>query len=660
MTDRFPDTQPRTASFRADLPARRPLGRRTRIGITAAVALLLLAVLAGAWVQLAWLSGLPKIPDADALWSLNRAPGMTFVDRKGEIIAVRGPRHGHRVTLAELPAYVPRAFLAAEDRRFYQHGPVDWLAVLRALHADAEAGAPVQGASGLTQQLAKTLFLGPDRSLKRKLQEAVLAGRLAHRLSKDQILELYLNRVFFGSSAYGVEAAAETYFDKPASALTLPEAALLAALPKAPSRLSPAADMPAALARSHLVLQRMVQAGWIDAAAERDALASPPELAREPPEDEDFGYVLDLAQTQAASLAKGQAPDLVVQLSIDSALQTTAAQVARRVMEAQGRAAGASQAALVALGPDAGIQALVGGLDHRFSRFDRAVQALRQPGSAFKPLVYAAALEKGIKSTDIRQDAPLRLGSWAPENYGGGYAGPVTVEDALARSINTVAVRLAREVGPPRIAELASRFGIRELPPRPELSVALGAYETSLIELTSAFQVFQQDGRRQEPWLVAKITTSAGQLVYERAAMPPHPVFDPNLNAQMVQMLQAVIARGTGKRAALGRPAAGKTGTSQAWRDAWFVGFTPDLVSGVWVGNDDNGPMNRVAGGALPADIWRRFMLAAETNLPARDFSGAPIASAPPAAAASDQEAAPGDRQGFYQGLVQDFAEAAR
>ena len=660
MTDRFPDTQPPTASFRADLARRRLLGRRGRIAVTAAVALLLLAILAAAWIELAWLSGLPKIPDADALWSLNRAPGMTFVDRKGQIIAVRGPRHGHRVTLAELPAYVPRAFLAAEDRRFYQHGAVDWLAVLRALDADARAGGPVQGASGLTQQLAKTLFLGPDRSLKRKLQEAVLASRLAHRLSKDQILELYLNRVFFGSSAYGVEAASETYFDKPASALTLPEAALLAALPKAPSRLSPAADMPAALARSHLVLQRMVQAGWIDQSAERDALASPPELAREPPEEEDFGYVLDLAQTQAASLAKARAPDLIVQLSIDSALQTTAAQIARRVMETQGRAAGASQAALVALGSDAGIQALVGGLDHRFSRFDRAVQALRQPGSAFKPLVYAAALEQGIKATDLRQDAPLRLGSWAPENYGGGYAGPVTVEDALVRSINTVAVRLAREVGPPRIAELAGRFGIRELPPRPELSVALGAYETSLIELTSAFQVFQQDGRRQEPWLVAKITTSAGQLVYERAAMPPRPVFDPNLNAQMVQMLQAVIARGTGRRAALGRPAAGKTGTSQAWRDAWFVGFTPELVSGVWVGNDDNRPMNRVAGGDLPADIWRRFMLAAETNLPVRDFSGAPIASASPAAAAGDEQATPGDRQGFYQDLGQDFAEAAR
>ncbi len=417
--------------------------------------------------------------------------------------------------------------------------------------------------------------------------------------------------------------------------------------------------MPAAVARSHLVLRQMLEAGWIGAAAERAAEAAPPQLVREPPEDEDFGYALDLAQTQAAALAKGQAPDLIVQLSIDRGMQTTASQVTRRVMQGQGRAAGASEAALVALGPDGGIEALVGGLDHRFSRFDRAVQALRQPGSAFKPLVYAAALEQGVKPTDIRNDAPLRLGPWAPENYAGGYAGPVSVEDALVRSINTVAVRLTKEVGPERVADLAGRFGIREVPVRPQLSVALGAYETSLVELTGAYQVFQQDGRRQEPWLVARISSSAGVPIYEHPVLAPRAVFDPNLNAQMVRMLSAVITRGTGRRAAIGRPAAGKTGTSQNWRDAWFVGFTPDLVAGVWVGNDDDAPMNKVAGGDLPADIWRRFLLAAEAKLPARDFSGAPLAAAP-SPPASEAPGAEADRAGFYKGLAHDFEEAAR
>ncbi len=659
MTDRFsdsdPDSQPDT--FRADLPRRRRrLGRATRALIVAAITLGLLATLSAAWVKLAFLSDLPAVPAADALWSLNRAPGVTFLDRHGMRIATRGPRNGARVRLSELPAYAPRAFLAAEDRRFYQHGPVDWTGVARAALADARAGEVVQGGSTLTQQLAKSLFLKPDQTLKRKVQEAALAYRLGGMMSRDQILELYLNRIFFGASAYGLEAASETYFGKPARALTLSEAALLAALPKAPSRLSPANDMAGAVARSHLILHAMVQQGWITAADERRAVAAPPSLAPAPPEDDDFGYVLDLAQAQAARIAKGRAPDLIVQLTIDPGLQTTASQVVRRVMQTDGGHAGAREAALVALGPDGAIQALVGGLDHRFSPFDRAVQAQRQPGSAFKPFVYAAALEKGVKPSDIRSDAPVRMGPWTPGNYGGGYRGAVTVEDALARSINTVAVRLTQETGTDRVAELARRFGLASIPVDPGLSVALGAYEVNLLELTSGLQVFQQDGRRLDPYLISRITTSGGQLIYAAPAPQGRQVYDQARAGDMVRMLKGVVEHGTGTHAAFGRPAAGKTGTSQDWRDAWFVGFTPDWVCGVWVGNDDDRPMNKVTGGELPAEIWRRFMVVAHQGLPARDFAWLGAAVAP---SATGTGATPDQRSAFYQTLSAEFGKAA-
>ena len=328
MTDHFQDHEPKAAAptFRADLPRRRTLrlAPLARIAITGAVAVVLLMVLGAVWVKLAYLSDLPSVPKADALWSLNRAPGITFLDRTGARLAVRGPRNGMRVSLGDLPPYVPKAFLAAEDRRFYQHGPVDWYGAARALIANSRAGTVVQGGSTLTQQLAKSLFLKPDQTLKRKVQEAALAYRLGGMLSRDQILELYLNRVFFGASAYGVDAAARTYFGKPAGELSLAEAALLAALPKAPSRLSPVNDMPAALARSRLVLDRMAQEHWISPADEQRAIATPPSLVAETPEDSDLGYVLDMAQAEAARLAAGHAPDLVVQLTIDPGLQTSA------------------------------------------------------------------------------------------------------------------------------------------------------------------------------------------------------------------------------------------------------------------------------------------------------------------------------------------------
>jgi penicillin-binding protein 1A len=616
-------------------------------------------VIAGVASVNRFMSGVPQIPDKASLTVVNQAPGMTFEDKDGHVLATRGPRHGYAISLADLPAYVPQAFLAAEDRRFYHHGPVDVRGMARAAWANWRAHRTVQGGSTLTQQLAKTLFLTPDQTLKRKLQEAVIAERLEKEMSKDEVLELYLNRIFFGDNAYGVDAASQTYFGKPARQLSLQEAALLAALPKAPTRLALTNDMDAALARSHLVLRNMRAEGWITPDQEQAAIDSPPRLAPEAPGEGEFGYVIDMASAEAVKIAGGQAPDLVVRLSIDQSLQTQAQAIVRQTIAAEGAGAHVKQAALVLLAPDGAVRAMVGGVDHHLSAFNRATQAQRQPGSSFKPFVYAAALEAGVKPTDIRTDQPVRFGLWAPANYEPGYRGPVTVANALALSINTVAAQLANEVGGAKLGEIAHRFGLKSIPDDPNLSVALGSYEVNLLELAGGYQVFQQGGQ---------IATTRGDVLYSHVASAGAPVYDVAHAGDMVRMMEGVISHGTATRAAFGRPAAGKTGTTQNWRDAWFMGFTPDWLCGVWIGNDDNTPMNKVTGGAIPAEIWRRMMLLAHQDTPVRDFawlppeapptdttSDAPSSDEPAAVAAA---AAPDAKAGFYNGLGTDFANA--
>ncbi len=621
-----------TQTFRPEPRTQPPRKRRTWLRVLAAlgVALLLALALVALWLWKLTFSDLPAMPDAAALWSLNRPPGVTFLDKNGAVLAVRGPRHGQALTLADMPPYLPKAFLAAEDRRFYSHNGVDLVGILRAFEIDLGHGRVVQGGSTITQQIARNIFLNGDQNLRRKLQEAVLAWRIEQIMSKDEILELYLNRTYFGEGAYGVEAAAQTYFGKSAKALNLQESALLAALPKAPSRLDPTNDLDAAVARERVVLGEMRAQGWITAQAQAQAIAAPPVLAPEKPGEGDFGYILDLAAARARDLAGGRAPDLIVELTVDPRLETIAANVVREGV-AEGRSQGATQAALVALAPDGAIRALVGGRDHRDSPYDRATQAMRQPGSAFKPFVYAAALENGVRPNDVRTDSPIHYAGWSPENYGGGYSGPTTVADALARSINTVAVRLAHEVGPAKIAELAHRFGLSMIPDQPALPIALGAYEVDLLDLTSGYQVFQNDGKRVESYLITAITTAHGDPIYRHPDVAPVSVYDPTDARQMIRMMEGVLTRGTGKRAAFGRPAAGKTGTSQNWRDAWFVGFTPDWIAGVWVGNDKSLPMNKVAGGELPSEMWRRFMIAAHEGMPVRDFEGLADLDNPPA-----------------------------
>ncbi|MFZ3005282.1 MAG: penicillin-binding transpeptidase domain-containing protein, partial [Phenylobacterium sp.] len=383
-------------------------------------------------------------------------------------------------------------------------------------------------------------------------------------------------------------------------------------------------------------------------AAARPPLISPSALAN----DGDMGYALDYATNEVLKLVGPNSPDLMVRLTIDPKLQATGAGILRQVIAAEGKAAGASQASMVAISAEGAIRTMVGGLDYNASVFNRAVQARRQPGSSFKPFVYAAALEKGVMPTDVRIDGPVKFGDWKPENYGGGYRGAVTVENALAQSINTVAVKLAQEVGGPGISELTRRFGITTIPPSPNLSVALGSYEVPLIEMVSGFQVFQTGGNRITPYMVDEIKTISGQPVFLHQTSSPVPAYDIARASMMVKMMKKVISGGTGARANFGRPAAGKTGTSQNWRDAWFVGFTPDYVAGIWVGNDDDKPMNRITGGVMSAAIWRQFMVVAHEKLPIRDFDWLLPDPEP------ELEADP--RNEFYEGLADEFSAAAR
>ena len=592
------------------------------IALSAAVAVGVGAIVVGCVVIGGYIAAAPQIPAREALWSVRRSPGMTFLDRNGHLIATRGSKYGQAVTLAQLPAYVPKAFLAAEDKRFYQHGPVDLHAIARAVLTNIRRKRSAEGASTLSQQLARTLFLKRDPSLKRKVQEAYLAWRLEQAMSKDDILSLYLNRTYFGDGAYGIDAASQTYFGKPATQLTLIEAATLAGLPNAPSRLALTNDMPDAVARAHRILQTMRDENWIGdadlslAMSTQPVLAAPHNAAGEGVE----AYVLDAAAIEATQLAAGQAADLVVKTTIEPALQAAGTDAVRSVVLGEGRGRRVSQGALVSLAPDGAILAMVGGLDHEKSAFNRVTQAKRQPGSSFKAFVYGAAVEHGDTEQTVRDDAPISYAGWNPENYGGSYSGPVTLQQALARSLNTVSVRLTLEVGPDTVAAFAHRLGVVDVPDHPGPSIALGAYEVTPLELAAGYQVFQTGGGRTTPYLISEIRTTHGDLIWSHDASAPTPVLDPLFATRMVNMLKAVITSGTGTGANIGRPAAGKTGTSQDWRDAWFVGFTPDILTAVWVGNDGGAPMAKVTGGELPAQIWRKFMTVAEGNLPPRDF----------------------------------------
>ena len=555
-----------------------------------------------------------RMPSASS-WSIpERPPNLKVVSVEGTVIANRGATGGEALALEDMSPFIPQAVIAIEDRRFYSHFGVDPLGLARAIVTNILSGRTVQGGSTLTQQLAKNLFLSPERTVERKIQEVLLSFWLEHKFTKDQILAMYLNRVYFGSNAYGVEAASRRYFSKSARDVNLGEAALLAGLLKAPSRLSPARDPEAAEARAQVVLGAMREEGFITEDEIKTAMSQPPTTAKRYWTGAGQ-YVADLVLDETRRLIGTIGEDLVVETTIDMALEKKAEAVIVETLEAEGEKLRASQAALVSIDGTGAIRALVGGKDYAESQFNRAVKAKRQPGSAFKPFVYAAALETGLRPESTRNDAPVRIGNWTPENYDEKYRGPVTLSNALANSLNTIAAQLVMEVGPDHVIKLAHRLGI-ESELQSNASIALGTSEVSLLELTAAYAPFMNGGYKATPHIIRRISTADGKVLYENDYAEPPRVLSEPVVAAMNRMMKGVITEGTGKKARLDRwEAAGKTGTTQSFRDALFVGYTSNLTTGVWFGNDDGQSMKKVTGGGLPAMAWHDFMTAAHSGL---------------------------------------------
>jgi penicillin-binding protein 1A len=556
------------------------------------------------------------LPPIQSLEIPKRPPTIQIVGADGSVLASRGEMAGTNVALKDLPPYLPKAFIAIEDRRFYSHFGIDPMGIARAAVTNLLHRGVSQGGSTLTQQLAKNLFLTQERTMQRKLQEAELAIWLERKHSKAEILELYLNRVYFGSGAYGVEAAAQRYFGKSAKNVTIAEAAMLAGLVKSPSRLAPNRNPEGAERRAQTVLTAMADAGFITE-AQATANIGHPSYAVKPVGAGTINYVADWIAEVLDDLVGQIDQSVTVETSIDPKLQSVAEAAVIDELAAKSVKFNVSQGALVAMTPDGAVRAMVGGRNYADSQFNRAVTAKRQPGSAFKPFVYLTAIEQGLTPETIRQDAPLDVKGWKPENYSHEYFGAVTLTQALAMSLNTVAVRLGLEVGPKNVVRTAHRLGIAsKLDPNP--SIALGTSEVSLLELVGAYAPFANGGHGISPHVINRIkTTDGNKVLYARATEPINQVIEPRNVALMNTMMQETLLSGTARKAEIpGWQAAGKTGTSQDFRDAWFIGYTANLVTGVWLGNDDNSPTKKTTGGGLPVEVWTHFMRPAHQNVP--------------------------------------------
>jgi penicillin-binding protein 1A len=564
-----------------------------------------------------------RLPPIQSLVVPKRPPTISILGLDGKTFATRGDMGGAAIPLKALPPYLPQAFVAIEDRRYYHHFGLDPIGLVRAVAVNLAARGVREGGSTLTQQLAKNLFLTQERTFSRKIDEVIIALALESEYSKNEILELYLNRVYFGSGAYGVEAAAQRYFGKSARVVTLGEAAMLAGLVKAPSRLAPTRNPQLARERAQLVLKAMVDAGFVSEAMARTARERPVLIAKDNG-PASTSYVADWVMDALNDYIGRFENDVVVQTTIDPVLQSVAEKSLIEELTKNGDRYGVTQGALVAMDTDGSVRALVGGKSYAESQFNRAISGRRQPGSAFKPFVYLSALERGLTPDTVRDDAPISVRGWKPENYSRDYRGPVTLTEALANSLNTVSVRLTLEVGPQTVATTARRLGIASKL-EPNASLALGTSEVTPLELVGAYAPFANGGISVIPHVIDRVRGQDGKILYARAASGANRVVSPENVGMMNRMLSETLLTGTARRASiLGWTAAGKTGTSQDYRDAWFVGYTGHMIAGVWLGNDDSTPTKKASGSGMPVDIWNRFMKAAHQNIPVVELPGGP------------------------------------
>ena len=545
------------------------------------------------------------LPDIEEAVGRTRQPSTTITAENGNEVQTFGSVYSEVVHIDELPPYVAQAIISTEDRRFYSHFGFDIVAFSRAMLTNLVHRSYVQGGSTLTQQVAKNLFLTPKKSIKRKTQELLLAFWLESKFTKDQIFTLYLNRVYLGAGTYGIEAASQKYFQKSSRDLNIKEAAMIAGMLKAPSRYNPIASRERAEARTAVVLQNMVENNIITE-EEKQAAQNLPIGPEKYYKVEGGRHFADWVYNEVNSYIGERDSDIYVYTTLDQHIQQSAEKILRETIAAN-QDRNITQGAVVVLGKDGAIKAMVGGVDYEKSQFNRATQALRQPGSAFKPFVYLTALQKGFKPQDTIIDGPININGWRPENYDKKYHGTVTLRQALAQSLNAATVALTEELSRRAIISNAVKLGITT-PIEATPSLALGTFEVKVLDMAAAYSVFANGGYATWPYAIKEIFTRDGYQLYMRNPEDPRRIIDADDVAALDDMLTAVITEGNGKRARLPIRAAGKSGTTQDYRDAWFAGYAGDYITVVWLGNDDNSPMKGVTGGGLPAQIWKKIM----------------------------------------------------